>query len=98
MKKRYHIKNRFRFFISLSVLMTILFAVLFTSVVSAKSSSDVTMISRYVEEGDTLWKLSREYVDDQMDIRDYIITVMELNHLQSANIKTGDLLYFPQYE
>lgn len=98
MKKRYQIKNRFRFFISLCILMTILFAVLFTSVVSAKSSSDVTMVSRYVEEGDTLWKLSREYIGDHMDIRDYIMTVIEVNHLQSANIKTGDLLYFPQYK
>ncbi len=97
MKKHYQIKNRFRFFISLCVLMTVLFALFFTSVVSAGSSDQLTMVSRYVEEGDTLWKLSRQYNNGSMDIRDYIQTVMEVNQLQSANIKSGDLLYFPQY-
>ncbi|MGE5631675.1 MAG: LysM peptidoglycan-binding domain-containing protein [Caulobacteraceae bacterium] len=96
--RRYKIKNRLRFLISMSLLITIMLISFFTLVVSARGSADLELVSKYVEEGDTLWNLSQEYVSNNMDIRDYIIKVMEVNNLKSANIRPGELIYFPIYE
>ena len=95
--KRYVIKNKFRFLISVSLIMIFSMSSIFILVVNAKGSSEVSMIPEYVEAGDTIWGLSANYAGE-MDIRDYISRVMDINGLQSANIKPGDLLYFPEYK
>ncbi|HYE83987.1 MAG TPA: LysM peptidoglycan-binding domain-containing protein [Clostridia bacterium] len=94
--KRYIIKSKIRFLISVSIIMIIAVSSVFTLAVSAKGSSEAALTAEYVEEGDTIWSLSTNYAGD-MDIREYISKVMDINDLQSANIKPGDLLYFPVY-
>lgn len=94
--KRYVIKNKFRFFIAVSLIMIISMSSVFILVVNAKEGREVPMVPEYVEEGDTIWGLSVEYSGD-MDIRDYISKVMDINDLDSASIKPGELLYFPVY-
>lgn len=95
--KRYVIKNKLRFFISISLIMIFSLSSIFILVVNAKESSEVSMIPEYVEEGDTIWGLSVNYAGE-MDIRDYISEVIDINGLKSANIKPGDLIYFPEYK
>lgn len=95
--KRYIIKSKVRFLISVSLIMIFAVSSLFTLVVSAKGNQDVAMIPEYVEEGDTLWGMSKNHAGD-IDIRDYISKVMNVNQLSSANIKPGELLYFPDYK
>jgi hypothetical protein len=70
---------------------------LFTLAVSAKGSYEVVLMPEYVEAGDTLWDLSLNY-SGEMDIRDYISKVMDINNLYSANIEPGKLIYFPNYK
>ncbi len=94
--KRYIIKNKFRFFISISMIMIISMSSIFMVVVSAKENSTVSMVPEYVEAGDTIWGLAADYAGEK-DIRDYISEVMDINGLDNANIKPGDLLYFPIY-
>jgi hypothetical protein len=95
--KRYIIKSKIRFLISVSLIAIIAVSSLFTLVVSAKGSDEAALIPEYVEEGDTLWNMSKNHSQD-MDIRDYISRVMDINHMESANIKPGDLIYFPDYK
>jgi hypothetical protein len=95
--KRYTIKSKLRFLISVSLIMIFSMTSIFTLVVNAKGSSEVSMIPQYVEVGDTIWGLSINY-NGEMDIREYISKVMDINDLHSANIKPGDLLYFPEYK
>ncbi|KUO69363.1 MAG: hypothetical protein APF77_02470 [Clostridia bacterium BRH_c25] len=94
--KRYVIKNRMRFLVSVSLIMIFIVSSFFSLVVSAKGSNEVSLITEYVEEGDTIWGMSVNYAG-KMDIREYISRVMDINNLHSANIKPGDLLYFPEY-
>lgn len=96
--KSYKIINRLRFFISVSLLITVIVLASFTLAVSARNDAGSATVADYVEEGDTLWSLSMQYVRENMDVRDYIKKVMEVNNLQSANIKPGDMLYFPIYD
>ena len=94
--KRYVIKNKLRFLISISIIMIFSMSSIFTLVVNAKGSNEVSMVPQYVEEGDTIWALSVNYAGE-MDIRDYISKVIDINGLQGANIMPGELLYFPIY-
>ncbi len=94
--KRYIIKSKIRFLVSVSLIMIVAVSSLFTLVVSARGNNEVSLVPEYVEEGDTLWSMSKNHAED-MDIRDYISRVMDINQLKSANIKPGELIYFPDY-
>ena len=94
--KRYIIKSKIRFLVSVSLIMIVAVSSFFTLVVSARENSEISLAPEYVEEGDTLWSMSKNYVED-MDIRDYISRVIDINQLKSANIKPGELIYFPDY-
>lgn len=94
--KRYVIRNKFRFFITICLIMMISMSSVFIVVVNARDGKEVSMMPEYVEQGDTIWELSEKYAGD-MDIRDYISRVIDINNLESANIKPGELLYFPVY-
>lgn len=94
--KGYVILSKSRFLFSASIIMVLLVSLLFTLAVSARAGNDVSMVPEYVEEGDTLWIMSQKYAGD-MDIREYIYIVMNVNNLDSANIIPGKLLFFPSY-
>lgn len=94
--KRYRVINRFRFFTTISLLLLALFFSMFFMVVNALSTSNDVLVPVYVSEGDSLWKLSAQYSAEEMDIRDYINRVIEINKLDNVNIKPGQLLMFPQ--
>jgi len=95
--KKYKIKNKTRFLVSVCLIMIIAVSSLFTLVVSAKGNNEVVLVPEYVEEGDTLWGMATSYAGD-MDIRDYISRVMDINDMQSSNIIPGELVYFPSYK
>ncbi len=96
--KRYRIVNKFRFYTTISLMLLMLFSSMFFIVVNALSTSSDVLVPVYVSEGDSLWKLSAQYSDDDVDIRDYIDRVVEINKLADVNIKPGQLLMFPQEE
>lgn len=95
--KRYVIKSKVRFLVSISIIIILAVSSLFTVAVSAKENSEVLLVPEYIEEGDTIWDLSEGYAGE-MDIRDYISKVMDINGLDDANIKPGELIYFPSYK
>lgn len=94
---RYRIINKFRFFTCFFLISMLVFIVLFTIIVDAKDNSETNLISVCIESGDTLWQLSNKYASRDMDIRDYINKVIEINQLKSVNIKPGQIINFPQY-
>lgn len=95
--KRYVIKSKARFLVSISIIMIFAVSSLFTVAVSAKDNNEVLLVPEYIEEGDTIWGLSESYAGE-MDIRDYISKVMDVNDLRSASIKPGELVYFPIFK
>ena len=91
--KRYTVRNKARFISAIGIIIIVMSS-FFTLAVSARFNQSVLMVAEYVEEGDTLWNMSQKYTGD-IDIREYISRVMEINDLHGANIKPGELLYFP---
>lgn len=93
--KKYKIVNKKRFYSFLSVLAIIAFFLLLGFKVNAKEVCSIKMETVYVDSGDTLWSISKKFVSQDMDIRQYIDDVIKLNNLKSVIIKPGQLLYMP---
>lgn len=93
--KRYKIVNKKRFFFLLSFLVFVVFSLLLGFKVNAKDTYNMHMEAVYVDTGDTLWSISKRFVSQDMDIRQYIDNVIKLNNLKSVIIKPGQLLYMP---
>lgn len=51
----------------------------------------------FVEKGDKLWSICREYCPSNVDIRDYISSTMRLNNLSNSDIYPGDVIMVRVY-
>lgn len=54
-----------------------------------------TYIKVYVEPGDTLWNIAKNYLPSKTDIRDYIHSIKKANQLDSSLIREGDYILVP---
>lgn len=93
--KKYKVVNKKRFYFLLSILTLIVFSLSFGLKVDAKEEQITQMEIVYVYSGDTLWSLSKKFVPQDMDMRQYIDNVIKVNNLKSVMIKPGQLLYMP---
>ncbi|WP_322904377.1 LysM peptidoglycan-binding domain-containing protein [Paenibacillus sp. SGZ-1009] len=48
-----------------------------------------------VNEGDSLWAIASQYKAPGEDIRDYIAEIRDENHLNTSDIRSGDVLVIP---
>ncbi|MFZ5354208.1 MAG: cell division suppressor protein YneA [Bacillota bacterium] len=93
---KYKIINRFRFFTFLVIISIAISVILFTVIADAKEYNSHDTIQVTVERGDTLWGLAEKYAADNMDLRDYINDVIQINELKTANIMPGQVIILPQ--
>ncbi len=94
-KGLYKIVNRTRFSITLSIFSLFFIILLLSFKVNAKSIKETNLIPVYVNAGDTLWSISRQYAPENIDLRLYIDKVIKLNELETVVIMPGQLLYVP---
>lgn len=92
MKKRYVLKNKFRFscFITLLILLTII-AVLSNIAYCSKQQSYKVVV---VKQGETLWNIAK-YYKKNMDIRESIYEIKKVNNLTNSEIFVGNELKIP---
>ena len=66
---------------------------------NSNSSEDRKFFTTYVvEKEDTLWDIAEAYITSEYEtIYMYINEVMQSNHLETTNIKCGQLLILPYY-
>jgi len=97
---RYRIVNPFRFFIFILV-MVMLIAFASATLISnskAEASSVTTYMQVVVDDNDTLWTIAESYCNVNMDLRDYIYDVCEINDIDSNDVlHAGDVLFVPLY-
>lgn len=97
-RKKYKIVSKKRFFISI---FTISLAII--SIISLFINNTEAYSSTYKQEykevvvkaGDTLWKIAKEHIPKDYDIRKMIYEIREINHLESADIYPGDMVKVP---
>ena len=91
MSKKLYLKNPIRliFAFILVIFLSAAFMLLFQSSASGDSIPEYTTI--VVSKGDTLWKIAKDYSNENQDIRDKIYEIKELNNIGS-DIKIGQEL------
>ena len=96
MKKRYRIKNKFRFvfFVTLFVLICSLAIGAVFPVAASSSGRRMTQVK--VQSGDTLWDLARTYGDQNKDIREVIYDICSINGISASELYVGTTIYIPQ--
>lgn len=99
MKKHYRIVKPFRFFIF--ILLCVLTIAFTTSTIIGLNKANAASVSTYkqivIQADDTLWNIAEEYCSDEIDIRDYISDVCEINDISVNNIQIGDVIFVPVY-
>lgn len=65
---------------------------LLTLVVEAGTQPDLTPVQYMVSKGDTLWSLSQQYCPDDMDCREWIYEVEQMNGITGGQIWPGDII------
>ena len=54
--------------------------------------------SVYVEHGDSLWSIAKEYTSKEYkNLEDYIDEVKQINHLNGSNVQHGTYICVPYY-
>ncbi len=97
MRTKVVIKNKFRFGIALLLLMILIVTALMISIGEGKGidkGKDINWIFVKVKEGDSLWTISKNFVDESVDIRDYISFIRKVNKLEKAMVYPGQVLKF----
>lgn len=57
---------------------------------------EVSKVETYiVSKGDTIWGIANRYIDETVDIRDYMYLIYEYNVGLSPNIKEGQAITIP---
>ena len=93
MKRKYKVKNKFKFSIFLTVLL-VLMGFSFSSALDADPTVGIEPIYKtiQVQSGDTLWMIAKSFGDDKTDPRKTIYDICEINQLTSKDIYPGQLL------
>lgn len=97
MRTKVVIRNKFRFGVALFILMVFVIMVLLISIGEGKGidkEKNINWIFVKVKEGDSLWTISKDFVDESVDIRDYISFIRKVNKLENAILYPGQVLKF----
>lgn len=99
--RRYRIVNPIRFFIFVCIcVLTIVFsAYTLINLNTAQASSVNTYQQVVVHDNGTLWDIAEKHCQSNMDIRDYIYEICDINDISSNDsLYAGDILFVPVYD
>ena len=94
------IVNPVRFFIAIFICVFSLTLATYSLFIgsSAQASSVNTFKQVVVQDNGSLWAVAEEYCESNMDIRDYIDDICEINDIDSNDVlQQGDILFVPIY-
>ena len=97
-KKKYQIKNKFRFTIFITLLL-LFSSVTFGTAFGLNTSESLTKPAYYeiqIEAGDTLWDLAKIYGSKDQDIRRSINTICKVNNISPEDIYPGQYILIPR--
>ena len=96
-RKKYRIKNKFRFITALTVLLLLLaFAGSSVLGLNQASGSEVRkFVTVQVKNGDTLWDLARTYGPSDADCRRVIYEIEKINGVDANTLQAGQYITIP---
>lgn len=96
-RKKYRVKSRTRFaaFIVISLLLLCTIANTVFGFNNAIALTEQEYIQIQVESGDTLWTIVDKYMPDDVDTREAVYMIADLNDLENSQIYVGQILDIP---
>lgn len=90
MRKYIRIKDRKRFIVFISMLLTVIYLCILTPVLcfdnfNNNKLKNIKYIELTVQEGQTLWEISKNFINDSVDIRDYIEVIKKINNISDLS-------------
>lgn len=86
---------RIRYFLLLFLLVIVASLYMSMTPEVVYSSEPIEICKVYVEQGDTLWEIAAEYNYNNIDMRDLVMRISELNGLEGSKIYPGQVLEVP---
>ena len=99
MNKKYRITSKFRFTTFLVIAILCIFTIIgsLTERNTASSCSMDQYSQIVIESGDTLWDIALEYGSDDMDIRQVVYEICNLNKISADQLEAGQKIIIPIY-
>ncbi len=99
MKKRHRIKSKFRFCLTVTILLVILISAAgnLMGPNQALSLTKPVYTEIMIVNGDTLWELAKVYGPDDQDIRKVVHAICKINGISADSIQSGQKILIPRY-
>lgn len=100
--KKYKIINKGRFYRFIAFLIMIFTIIGIGLVDIAKTYADSFFIEEqykevYIETGDTIWAIAKEYMPEGKDIREVVYDIQKYNNIRNNNIQVGNIIKIPEF-
>ncbi|MCR5481689.1 MAG: LysM peptidoglycan-binding domain-containing protein [Clostridia bacterium] len=98
--KTYKIKSRFRFtlFVALFLILNIMALNTILGLDNASGLTRCSYTTVQVQTGDTLWSIAETYMPDDMDVREAVYKLGQINSVSADTLQAGMELKIPQYD
>lgn len=96
-KKKYRIKSKLRFTIFMTLVLTMMI-VTSTTVMGINTANSLTKPNYteiQVQYGDTLWDLALEFGSKNIDPRNMVSKICQINHITAQSLQPGQKLLIP---
>ncbi len=97
---KYQVKSRFRFltFVVAAIIVSVIFCnFLLGTGLEVEADTRINYTTIEVCAGDNLWDIADAYMPDDMDLRDAVYELRELNGMSGTDVlKAGDKLVVPE--
>lgn len=96
MKKRYKLKNRRRFMITMAVFLSVIISVFLFATTKTKGYSEIKYKEVVISNGDTLWDIVVENYGSNSDIRKKVAVIRKANNMTDSEIFAGQTILLPE--
>lgn len=96
MKKRYVLKNKRRFMITLAIAISIICSVFLFATTKTKGYAEVKYNEIVITSGDTLWDIAADVYGSNCDIRKKVSVIRKANDMSTSELVVGQVLLIPQ--
>jgi nucleoid-associated protein YgaU len=96
MKKRYVLKNKRKFMVTLAITISILGSVFLFATTRTEGFTEITYKEVVINSGDTLWGIVAETYGNNVDIRRKVADIRKANEMENSELFVGQVLLIPE--
>jgi len=95
MKKRYVLKNKRRFMITLAILISVISSIFIIATTKTEGYAELTYNEIVITNGDTLWDIAESTYGNNSDIRKKVAVIKKANDMRTSELFVGQVLLIP---